>query len=222
LFSGSGCRAATTPPRAAAERLARAARFAGSLCAAARGATRRSATSSTPLNRYVSEGPAAASADAQSRRMIPKRVASPCRCGCLKLHLRDRFELGDFFLDGGEPGNLVLGESGEADIMAGCLKLLQHADEAVLVDLGQLGEMVVREHIRKLGLFARVILEVHRDLFPAKQCGRFEAPVPARNKAAAVRDGDGGTPRVAFDHGGNGGDLGGRVRVGIFRVRLQV
>ena len=37
LFSGSGCRAATTPPRAAAERLARAARFAGSLCAAARG-----------------------------------------------------------------------------------------------------------------------------------------------------------------------------------------
>ena len=51
LFSGSGCRAATTPPRAAAERLARAARFAGSLCAAARGATRRSATSSTTLNR---------------------------------------------------------------------------------------------------------------------------------------------------------------------------
>ena len=46
--------------------------------------------------------------------------------------------------------------------------------------------------------------------------------MPARNKAAAVRDGDGGTPRVAFDHGGNGGDLGGRVRVGIFRVRLQV
>src|SRR5206468_6935362 len=29
------------------------------------------------------EGPAAASEDAQSRRMIPKRVASPCRCGCL-------------------------------------------------------------------------------------------------------------------------------------------
>ena len=29
----------------------------------------------------VSEGPAAASADAQSRRMIPKRVASLCRCG---------------------------------------------------------------------------------------------------------------------------------------------
>ena len=86
LFSGSGCRAATTPPRlrdaeaagprsdsstrmsdgrlvesvasaaqarAAAERLARSARFAGSLCAAGRGATRRSATSSTTLNRYA-------------------------------------------------------------------------------------------------------------------------------------------------------------------------
>jgi hypothetical protein len=52
LFSGSGCRAATTPPRAAAERLARDARFAGSLCAAGRGATRRSATSSTTLHRY--------------------------------------------------------------------------------------------------------------------------------------------------------------------------
>src|SRR6266540_4358152 len=53
LFSGSGCRAATTPPRAAAERLARSARFAGSLRAAGRGATRRSATSSTSLNTYV-------------------------------------------------------------------------------------------------------------------------------------------------------------------------
>ena len=49
LFTGSGCRAATTPPRAAAERLARTARFAESLCAAGRGATRRSATSSTTL-----------------------------------------------------------------------------------------------------------------------------------------------------------------------------
>src|SRR5438876_9379970 len=38
----------------------------------------------------VSEGPAAASADAQSRRMIPKRVASPCRCGwcCAALRFR--------------------------------------------------------------------------------------------------------------------------------------
>src|SRR5438128_6949688 len=53
LFSGSGCRAATTPPRAAAERLAQTARFARSLRAAGRGATRRSATSSTTLNRYT-------------------------------------------------------------------------------------------------------------------------------------------------------------------------
>ena len=52
VFSGSGCRAATTPPRAAAERLALTAPFAGSLCAAGRGATRRSATSSTTVNRY--------------------------------------------------------------------------------------------------------------------------------------------------------------------------
>ena len=79
--------------------------------------------------------------------MIPKRVASPSRCGCLKLHLRDRFELGDFLLDGGEPRNLVLSESGQADIMAGCLKFLQHADEADLVDVGQLGEMVVKRAI---------------------------------------------------------------------------
>src|SRR6266581_5629957 len=54
LFGGSGCRAATTPPRAAAERLARTAPFGGSLCAAGRGATRRSATSSTTVNRYSS------------------------------------------------------------------------------------------------------------------------------------------------------------------------
>src|SRR6266496_3353686 len=47
------CRAATTPPRAAAERLGGTARFAGNLCAAARGATRRSATSSTRLDRYT-------------------------------------------------------------------------------------------------------------------------------------------------------------------------
>jgi len=55
LFIGSGCCAATTPPRAAAERLARTAPFAGSLCAAGRGATRRSATSSTTVSRYSVE-----------------------------------------------------------------------------------------------------------------------------------------------------------------------
>jgi hypothetical protein len=51
LFSGRGCRAATTPPRAAAERLGRASRFARRLCAAARGATHRNATSSATLKR---------------------------------------------------------------------------------------------------------------------------------------------------------------------------
>ena len=50
---GSGCSAATTPPRAAAEKLARIARFAAGVCAARRGATRRSATSATTLNRYL-------------------------------------------------------------------------------------------------------------------------------------------------------------------------
>src|SRR5436190_21536149 len=39
----------------------------------------------------VSEGPAAASADAQCRRMIPKRVASPCRCGWCSAHSRAPF-----------------------------------------------------------------------------------------------------------------------------------
>ena len=62
LLSGSGCRAATTPPRAAAERLARPAPFAESLCAAGRGATRRSATSSTTLNRYALHAQTAAQA----------------------------------------------------------------------------------------------------------------------------------------------------------------
>src|SRR6059036_3535982 len=51
-LSGSGCRAATTPPRAAAERLAQIAQFTGILGAAGHGATRRSATSSTTPNRY--------------------------------------------------------------------------------------------------------------------------------------------------------------------------
>ncbi|SRR6266496_1943281 len=53
LFRGSGCRAATTPPRAAAERLGRTHRFAVGHCAAARGATRRSATSSTTDTRAL-------------------------------------------------------------------------------------------------------------------------------------------------------------------------
>ena len=53
VFSGSGCRAATTPPRAAAEPPARTAPFAGSLCAAGRGATRRSATSSITQIREI-------------------------------------------------------------------------------------------------------------------------------------------------------------------------
>src|SRR6266700_7726330 len=35
---------------------------------------------------------------------------------CLKLHLGDRFELGDFLLDGSKPRNFVFGESGQADI----------------------------------------------------------------------------------------------------------
>ena len=127
---------------------------------------------------------------------------------CLKLHLGDGFELGDFFLDGGEPRNFVLGEPGKADIMSGGLKFLQHADEAVLVDLGQFREMIVREHVGKLGLFARVILEVHRDLFAAEEQRGFEAPVATRDEAAAVRDSDGRPPAIAFDHGGDGGDLG--------------
>ena len=39
----------------------------------------------------VSEGPAAASTDAKSRRMIPNRVASPCRCGWCSAHSRGPF-----------------------------------------------------------------------------------------------------------------------------------
>ena len=66
--------------------------------------------------------------------------------------------------------------------MAGGLKFLQHADEAVLVDLGQFGEMIVG----KLGLFALVILEVHRDLFAAEEQRGFEAPVAPRDEAAPV------------------------------------
>src|SRR5262245_19269507 len=58
-FSGSGCRAATTPPRAAAEHLARTAHVARSFSAAEHGATRRSATSSTRLNSYATSAAAA-------------------------------------------------------------------------------------------------------------------------------------------------------------------
>jgi hypothetical protein len=43
--------------------------------------------------------------------------------------------------------------------------------------------MVVREHVGKLGLFARVILEVHLDLLAAKQQRGFESPVAARDEA---------------------------------------
>jgi hypothetical protein len=39
----------------------------------------------------VSEGPAAATTDAKSRRMIPNRVASPCRCGWCSAHSRTPF-----------------------------------------------------------------------------------------------------------------------------------
>src|SRR5262249_47266605 len=52
VLSGSGCRAATTPPRSAAEPHARITLPAESSCAAARGATRRSATSSATLAKY--------------------------------------------------------------------------------------------------------------------------------------------------------------------------
>src|SRR5688572_28585226 len=48
MFSGSGCHAATTPPHAAAQRFARTAQFAGSLCAAGRGTAR-----STARRRYL-------------------------------------------------------------------------------------------------------------------------------------------------------------------------
>ena len=73
LFSGSGCRAATTPPRAAAERLApTATSFAVSLCAAGRGATRRSATSSTTLNRYAERG------EEETTRLRNRREGTTC------------------------------------------------------------------------------------------------------------------------------------------------
>jgi len=95
----------------------------------------------------------------------------------LKFYLGDAFELGDFLLHSGEAGNFFLGESGQADIVAGGLKFRPHANEAVLVDLGQLGKMIVREHVGKLGLLPRVILEVHRDLLAAEQQRRFEPPL---------------------------------------------
>jgi len=38
--------------------------------------------------------------------------------------------------------------------MTRCLKFLQHADKAVLVDFGQLGQVIVREHVGKLGLLS--------------------------------------------------------------------
>ena len=44
----------------------------------------------------------------------------------------------------------------------------------------------------------------------------------ARDEATAVRDRDWRPLAVAFDNGGNGGDLGGGMGVGIFRVRFQV
>jgi len=69
--------------------------------------------------------------------------------------------------------------------MAGGVKFLQHADEAVLVYLGQLGQMIVGEHIGKLGLFPGIILEVYRVLLAAEERGRFEASVTTRDEAAA-------------------------------------
>jgi hypothetical protein len=100
---------------------------------------------------------------------------------CLKLHLWDRFELGDFFLDGGEPGNLVLGGSGEADITAGGLKFLQHADEAVLVDLGQLDEMVVR------GISASSACSLAKSWKPTETCSQ-PSSVAASRRPVAARD----------------------------------
>ena len=73
---------------------------------------------------------------------------------CLKLHLRDGFKLGDFVLDGSKSRNFVFGESGQADIVAGGLEFLQHTNEAILVDFGQFGEMIVSEHVGKLGFLA--------------------------------------------------------------------
>ena len=57
--------------------------------------------------------------------------------------------------------------------MAGGLKFLQHADEAALVDLGQLSQMIIGEHSGKHGLFVRVILEIHRDLLAAEAAARL-------------------------------------------------
>jgi outer membrane protein len=86
-FSGSGCRAATTPPRAAAEQLARTPRFAGSLCAAVRGATRRSATSSTTLNGYPTAGLQAAGTNAPGA--APEWLTKPLSLAdCLDLALK--------------------------------------------------------------------------------------------------------------------------------------
>ncbi len=44
----------------------------------------------------------------------------------------------------------------------------------------------------------------------------------ARDESAAVRDRDGSPPAVAFNDGGDGGDLGRRMGVGVLRVRLEV
>jgi len=72
--------------------------------------------------------------------------------------------------------------------VAGGLKFLKDGTQPVLVDLGQVRQVVIREHVRDLGLLASVILEIDRHLFDAQKQGRFEPSVAARDEAAVVRD----------------------------------
>ena len=55
-----------------------------------------------------------------------------------------------------------------------------------------------------------------------QQEGGFKATVAACDEPAAVGDGDGRSPAVALDHGGDGGDLRRRVGVRVLWVGLQV
>lgn len=140
----------------------------------------------------------------------------------LKLHPGDVLEPFGLHLPGQQAPHFLLGEPGELHVVAGALKVPEHPGESVLVEFGQLRQAVVGDHVCQFGGVGGVLLRVHGHLGTPEEHRSFKAAMAPDDQAGPPRDRDGRPPPVSLNHGSQGGDLRGRVRVRVPRVRLQL
>ncbi len=83
----------------------------------------------------------------------------------------------------GELFKILVGESGQLDVMPGLVQFFEHVEQLRLVNFGKFGKPVVGNHVGDLGLFVFVILKINRRVLIAQQERGVQTAMPARDAA---------------------------------------